>query len=399
MNGRQNSESIWRRDIRVKLPTGILEVSVQPGVFELDDLCKFAARNNPRRGYLFVSTVLGKHWPAQPSKMRELHEHLAEQITIEHGTPVVFVAMAETAVGLGQGVFESFLDQHPDSQVLFLHTTRYPVPGLEIVTFEESHSHAPDQLLHLPPDSELRDLFLRAKTLVMVDDEMSTGNTFVNLVLALKKHHPGFTRIELVTITDFSGDDGHLRIASKLPAPASFISALNGTHKFTSDPEFSAKESCGPVMNSISEFNSSPGWNGRAGRVSAIRLPSTLIDCLLEGCNSGDEVLVLGFGEFMHAAFRIGLALEKKGLKPVVQSTTRSPILAGQCINHTIQLDSDFSDGVPYFLYNVEPGQYSKVLICHEAPLGLGVAALAKRLSATCIYFKSEDQIEILPIS
>lgn len=399
MNGRQNSESLCHHDVRIKLPTGTLEVSVQSGAFELEDLCKFAARNNPKRGYLFVSTVLGKHWPAQPSKMRQLHEHLAAQIIIKQGVPVVFVAMAETAVGLGQGVFESFLAQHPDSQALFLHTTRYPTPGLETVTFEESHSHAPDQLLHLPLDSELRSLFLNARTLVLVDDEMSTGNTFVNLAIALKKQHPGFDHIEMVTITDFSGGDGHQQIASRLPANASFVSALKGSHKFTPDPEFRARKTNGAGEKSICGLNTSPGWSGRAGRVSPFRLPPSLIDHLLEGSNLGDQVLVLGFGEFMHAAFRIGLALEEKGLKPVVQSTTRSPILAGQCINHIIKLDSDFSDGVPYFLYNVEPGQYSKVLLCHETPIGLGIKALAKQLSATCLYFMSEDQIEIIPVS
>ena len=40
---------------------------------------------------------------------------------------VLFIAMAETAVGLGQGVFEAWLRANPGREALFLHTTRYRV--------------------------------------------------------------------------------------------------------------------------------------------------------------------------------------------------------------------------------------------------------------------------------
>jgi hypothetical protein len=135
--------------VQVELPTGWLSVQVREAAFPLETLCGFAARNNRKRGFLFVSKVLGKHWPACPSLMRRVHTHLAASLDLGPG-PWTFVAMAETATGLGQGIFEATLDRHPGADALFLHSTRYRVAGRPYLTFQESHCHAPDHYLYLP---------------------------------------------------------------------------------------------------------------------------------------------------------------------------------------------------------------------------------------------------------
>ena len=48
---------------RIELPNGILHVTAQPDAVDIDELCGFAARINPKRGFLFVSKVLGRHIP------------------------------------------------------------------------------------------------------------------------------------------------------------------------------------------------------------------------------------------------------------------------------------------------------------------------------------------------
>ena len=81
MNAKSDPDALSRRS--VALPTGTLDVTVTEGVDELEALLGFAARANAKRGFLFLSKVLGKHWPARPAAMRGLHEALAAQNAVE----------------------------------------------------------------------------------------------------------------------------------------------------------------------------------------------------------------------------------------------------------------------------------------------------------------------------
>ena len=160
-----------------------MELKVDAGAFRLDDLIGFAARANAKRGFLFLSKVLGKHWPVTPRRMHDIHAALAAQVPADLPGPVVFIAMAETAIGLGQGVFEAYRDAASCiAKRLFLHTSRYHVGDTPIIEFEEAHSHAPRQFLHHAHGCRITAiLLLYARSLVLVDDEASTGNTFLNL--------------------------------------------------------------------------------------------------------------------------------------------------------------------------------------------------------------------------
>ena len=102
--------------VKQQMPTGELTLKVDEARFPLDWLIGFAARANAKRGFLFLSKVLGKHWPVTPRAMEAIHDDLAAQIPPSLPGPVVFIAMAETAVGLGQGVFEAWLRANPNRQ-------------------------------------------------------------------------------------------------------------------------------------------------------------------------------------------------------------------------------------------------------------------------------------------
>src|SRR6476661_6368122 len=104
---------------RVAMLTRRPELTLAEGADEADELLGFAARANAKRGFLFLSKVLGKHWPVKPSAMIEIHDRLAATVPATEG-PVVFIAMAETAIGLGQGVFEAWLRAHPGQAALFV---------------------------------------------------------------------------------------------------------------------------------------------------------------------------------------------------------------------------------------------------------------------------------------
>ena len=93
--------------VTVHLPTGQLTLSgVAPE--QVSALCDFAARANPRRGFLIVSKVLGRHLPTAPEALRAAAADLAVQIPGDLPGPVLMCGMAETATGLAQAVWASW---------------------------------------------------------------------------------------------------------------------------------------------------------------------------------------------------------------------------------------------------------------------------------------------------
>jgi molybdopterin-guanine dinucleotide biosynthesis protein A len=107
---------------------------------------------------------------------------------------------------------------------------------------------------------------------------------------------------------------------------------------------------------------------------------------------------VLGTGEFMHASTLLGAALEAHGMNVVVQSTTRSPILRWGAVSHALSFPDNYGEGVANFIYNVAPGQYDQVLVCHETAPNAALRELAGRLDARLFHFLSEADVEEVPV-
>lgn len=380
----------------VELPTGVIEVKVDAGEFFLDDLVGFAARSNCKRGFLFLSKVLGKHWPARPKMMGDIHHTLAKQVPANLPAPVVFIAMAETAIGLGQGVFEAYCDVNPNHTALFLHTSRYHVANSKIVEFEEAHSHAPRQFLHIPVDADLRELLLTARSLVLVDDEASTGNTFLNLSAACRTLAPTIERVHLATITNFMGQAKNDELSRRFAIQVTQGAALSGEYKFTPS-QVQQTDGTGQNFEAHVDRGASSTF-GRVGTGRALAVPVALADRLCGSILSRERVLVLGTGEFMHMPFLLGRELENRNIDVVVQSTTRSPILQWGAVGQALSFPDNYGEGIMNFLYNVEPGHYDHVFICHETPPNAALQQLANTLDARLFHFLSANNFEEIPV-
>jgi len=380
---------------RIDLPTGVLELRIDNGEAELDALLGFAARANAKRGFLFLSKVLGKHWPASPRAMLAVHERLAATVPPVDG-PVVFIAMAETAIGLGQGVFEAWLRNHPQQQALFLYTTRYRVGDGPLIEFAEAHSHAPRQFLHEPVAPELKSVLMAARTLVMVDDEASTGNTFVNLAAACQLLNPGIERVHLATITNFMGPAATEALDARFGLPATIGALIDGEFTFTQGA-LPPDQGAAQRYEHDADRGASSAF-GRLGLDHVLKAPAELATRLASEFAPGSRVLVLGTGEFMHASTMLGAALQERGVDTVVQSTTRSPILTWGAVHHALTFPDNYGEGIANYLYNVVPGQYDHVLLCHETAPGPALHALASQLRARLFHFQSEDHIEEVPV-
>lgn len=345
----------------VNLPCGRLEIRVDDAVWPLSALCGFAARRNRKRGFLFVSRVLGKHIPVAPSRMRQLHQHLAGQLPDLPG-PVAVVAMAETATGLGLGVFDCWL-QRDSGDAVFLHTTRYRLATPLAFSFDESHSHATEQLLYRPQDAELARRFDQARSLILIDDEISTGRTLVQLARQYRAANPHLQRVVIISITDWLGGAARGRIAKEIGLPTHFVAALSGEFRFTPDPTFDPGEP--PDVTGQPTLRDQM-LVGNFGRLGLARPPEINPALVPELAVEERPVLVLGSGEFAWPPYRVAELLEQRGHRVVFQTTTRSPILSGHAIGAVLEFRDNYGDDIPNFLYNVDPGRYRQIWVGYE---------------------------------
>ncbi|QDU19465.1 phosphoribosyltransferase domain-containing protein [Urbifossiella limnaea] len=368
----------------VRLPCGTLRLDVEAATLPLDRLCGFGCRRSRKRGFVFVSRVLGKHVPVRPRVMAETHARLAESLLDLPG-PVAVVALAETATGLGQGVFEELLRRTGRMDAVFLHTTRYRLSRPLAFGFEEPHSHAPDHLLYEPAEPGCADLFRRAVSLVLVDDEISTGRTLLNLAAAYRRLNPRLAGVHLVCLTDWLGPR-RAGLAAELGVPVPVHSLLRGGYTFEPDPAFDPEPA--PDVTGRGELLDAvlPTNHGRLG----VRGPLAYdLDAMIAaaGVTPGERVLVLGSGEFAHPPFRLARRLDERGWDVAFQSTTRSPLVGGGELGGVLTFADNTDPAVPNFLYNVAGRRYDRVLIGYETSRLPVAHRLHEMLGATAVYF------------
>lgn len=333
----------------LELPTGSLSVEVTGGDWPLDRLCGFAARNNPRRGFLVVSRVLGRHWPARPSEMRASARALAARIPADLPGPVLVVGLAETAICLAQTVHEELRLGQAREDLLFIHSTRQRLDHPVLCRFEEGHSHATDHLIYQPALPG----FVQPKSLVLIDDEVSTGATFLGLAEALTACWPGIEAICAAALTDWSGGNW----LARTPRPARSVSLLQGSLSWSPRPV-----SISPVASpgALGLLPGGPNF-GRLGLDEPIDAPPLCLPEFPPGA-----LRVVGTGEFTYLPFRLAERLEAAGMDVVVQATSRSPALIGGALSTALSFADNYGTGVPNFLYNADPSDGRTSWICHE---------------------------------
>ena len=346
----------------VDLPGGQLTVTARPGPWSLDALCGFAARNNPKRAFLFVSRVLGRHVPVAPAVMRATYRALAAAIPTDLPGPVAVVGMAETAVALSTGVFAEWRAVTGRDDAVFVHSTRYALPQPRAAEFREDHSHAADHIVYRPTAALAADRLHSARSLVLIDDEMTSGRTFANLRTGLAVACPAVERAVGVVLTDWGGAAG----AQVAGMPV--VSLLAGSYRLDPDPNYVP----GTPPKVVGDGAEKPFLVRNDGRLG-ITAPPDLGDvgraavCALPIC-PGQTALVLGTGEFVYPPFLVGEALAARGVPVRCQATTRSPVLPGHAITHVRIFTDNYGDGIANFLYNVPPGTYDHVVVCTETP-------------------------------
>ena len=341
--------------IEIELQRGVL--SLQPNDnshWKWQDLLGFAERINPKRAFLFVSKVLGRHIPVSPHIMRHAFTDLAKLVPGDLPEPVLVIGMAETAVGLGAGVHQVLQQRYPEA--IYVTTTRHPVHGAPLLArFLEEHSHAQDQLLYGSPDAELQQQILNSKSIVLVDDEASTGKTFVNLIHALQQ--AGLNQISHVVTATLADWSSGIHIAD---LNCQSVALMTGKWQWR-DAENPIQINM-PKVDTVAfgafDTLAQPTWG---------RLPIQDSGAHIRLAVQPDErILVLGSGEYVWSSFLLAEYLQQQGADVKFSAITRSPIAVGHAIQSALAFSDNYGLGIQNFVYNINPQHYDRVLITVE---------------------------------
>ncbi|MFC7686212.1 phosphoribosyltransferase family protein [Ureibacillus sp. GCM10028918] len=437
-----------------------VEVMNNPYNFQLDQLFQMAARINKNRSFLFVSQVLGKHLAVNPKipllvgsllairYLEVVHgesdsraQKIATAIQTNEGLQEVwnslqkepialpksatFIGFAETATALGHAVFSTF-----GNNAKYIHTTREQINQLtSIINFEEEHSHATSHRVYALDSAFFQD----ASEVVLVDDEVTTGKTAINIIRKIKAEYPLKNEFTVVSILDWRTPEYRERyrhLEEELNIKIHTISlidgvvSINGTptieeRGLDTDDTFQPEVSYLPVQHfltpdclqqststSVSGIPTKANYLQATGRfglaIEKEKEFSTQIHAIagyVKEQRRGEKTLVIGTGEFMYVPMHIAANM---GEGVYFHSTTRSPIYHSTTEDYAIQqkfvFDSPENQGVTNYLYNIEANQYDEVFILFERMPSLNAtSSLVKALSRVKIpYIHIVNMTEII---
>ncbi|WP_427005162.1 phosphoribosyltransferase domain-containing protein [Pseudarthrobacter sp. H2] len=327
----------------------------------------------------------------------------------------VTIGYAETATGLGQLVAGQL-------GTYYIHSTRHAADDDGVAAygaFEEPHSHATSHQL-LPTSRAALDL---ADTVILVDDELSTGATIVNTIRELHRTAP-HRRYVIASLVDLrsAADRGNLdALALELGARISAVALADGSIRLPGTlavdaadlirrfpaagspvpqvpragiplpgipvPGVSRPDTGRPAAGQIRVLDLNGvvppvrsarfGIGGRPDPRQAAGIAAALAASLVASVAPGSRLLVLATEEFM--ALPLAAAARLQDLRPDVDvrysTSTRSPIAAldepGYAIRSAAAFEGgdDAPDGPgPRFAYNFTHagGRFDTVVIMAE---------------------------------
>lgn len=383
--------------------------------FDLEDLVLIGKRaNNSKRNFLFISKLLGKHLAVHPdvckaagyllsslaygnSNQQKYVDFIKCQnfdikpyfVPIEVEEKPLFIGFAETATGLGMSAASAIKNS------TFYTTTRETADMVNLLTFEEEHSHATTHKMYT---SEPID-FSQFDEIVLVDDEITTGNSMLNLIRELY-HKYGVKKYKILTILDWRGAehfDNFNAIRKQYGLDISVYSLLGGDlytcdgNVYTGDKETEILNFANIRQWELPKFprmfcNSNDkivGFLKDTGRFGLQHERFEFIEknaqAIAEKINLrlGDnkKILVVGHGENIYIPSRIAAYL--KG-DVQFKTTTRSPIYVDEYIIKSRHFFID--NGVKYYFYNIEEAEnnYDYVVFVNEFDLTVRLTSNTK---------------------
>ncbi|USK48565.1 phosphoribosyltransferase family protein [Bacillus sp. CMF12] len=401
-----------------------VDIQITDNPYELapEDLFVMAARINKKRSFLFVSKVLGKHIPINPQiglltgellasrymeKVKKVETGKAAEIlsAFKNGSGImnsspfihedhnpVIIGFAETATALGHAFFQSF------KRADYFHTTREQlIDRNSVITFEEEHSHATSHRCYT--DESLLD---NKREIILVDDEMTTGKTAINIIRSIHERFPRkiYTVVSILDWRSLKNQILFDDLEKELGIIIHSVSLLKGEIDVKGSPEVHESQSSDELkgndalisyirinnefpellsrMNEPSaalsgEIRTIPYLkdSGRFGldakRQARLSVSLAEIGQYLSRKRDGRNTLCLGTGEFMYIPMKLA-SLMGEGVK--FHSTTRSPIFVRNendyGANYGISFQNPEDSEMAQFVYNIPEDYYEEVFLFFE---------------------------------
>ncbi|WP_353856632.1 phosphoribosyltransferase family protein [Bacillus sp. Bos-x628] len=405
-----------------------VDLYLQQGDIQLakEHLFDMAARVNKKRAFLFVSKVLGKHIPVHPVKplivsgllamayvkeqtgetpliqdslvktlktddhanLTEAYDALKKEKLSSGERPIV-IGFAETATALGHGVFDVL------EGASYIHTTRERLFHLDpTLVFEEEHSHATDQLCYAEEE-----LLQTSRPIILVDDEVTTGRTNINIIRDLHAKFPR-NNYTILSILDWRTEEHEAalhQLQEELGIHITSLSLLKGQMVFRGktldEPIYSYEvheheERPNLSFHSLCSFFQSVPYSPRdvtdttghapyiyeTGRFGLNTEDSLVIDkavyqagLKLKQERKGKQTLCLGTGELMYVPMRVAAHM---GEGVLFHATTRSPIhpvpSEGYAVKNGFTFASPEDDRIQHYVYNIPRDVYDDVFVFFE---------------------------------
>lgn len=361
------------------------------------ELVRIAKReNNTRRKYLVVNRLQGKHIPVSPKEALQMFRSLAELIKEAYPSErLLMVGFAETATAIGAAVAI-------ECQAAYMQTTREVIDGVDYLYFSESHSHATEQKL---VKTDLDKIIGKTDRIVFIEDEVTTGNTILNIVRLIQKTYAQPVSFAVASILNGMNEEA-LENYKNLKIPVHYLVKTahdtyteiaeqyqaDGTCHICTKPQEKEVEQQKEVQQQIEmqqtkeaqqpiEVQEISGW------INARRLHTA--DTYKQACEqlwqeiqqkygytkytketeTGRRILVLGTEEFMYPALYVGAKLEEAGYTVRMHATTRSPIAVSTEEKYPLhtryELASLYDKNRTTFVYDLT--EYEEVLVLTDA--------------------------------
>ncbi len=339
------------------------------------ELVRIARRmNNNKRNYLVVNPLQGKHIPVRPSEALALFKKLALMVKEKYpGDKLLLIGFAETATAIGAAVAR-------ECNAMYIQTTREDIEGAKYLIFSEQHSHAAEQRLVRNDIDDIKD---EVERVVFVEDELTTGNTILNIIDIFNRQYPQIKNFSAASILNGMNEEA---IEKYRQRGIGLIYVLKTDHENYSAIAQNYKIEC-PDADMASE---AMAYDNRLAGYNYFELNSCVDGRRLvqsrdyeaaveELCGRIEKmfdfsryrsVLVLGTEEFMYPALRAAEVIER--LVPDVRfhASTRSPIeVSGDKeypLHKRFELKSLYDKERKTYIYDLK--KYDCVLVITDAP-------------------------------
>jgi len=393
-------------------------------------LFTMSARENKNRDFLFVSKVIGKHIPMVPDLLkvtggilarlwineredskdyptnelidalisldashvtRELDLKCDEKNTVSYNVPInmsnihdilntpiklknktLFIGFAETATGLAQAVFQNF------TNASYIHTTREKITSIDpALFFNEEHSHAVEHII-FPYENDFLNEF---EDIVLIDDELTTGKSALNLIRCL----PGKS-FGIISILDWRDTDSYKMFRDEKNIDVRVCSLIKGDIKCSKSKDIISDNIIAPssstklipstdyvfeIVDSIEGYNKATGRFGLNSQDNGkILYEIKSIAEVLKKERTTGNCLCIGTGEFIYLPCSISALL---GDNVYFHSTTRSPVHARNITSYgnknKVAFQSPEDETITNYIYNIPDNFYEQVFFFSEKPL------------------------------